>query len=394
VRPGRLELSRRGRRSPGAGRGLLYGVLIGLVAHAVGACGAGDGAPAAAAKPAVLVEGQAAASAQVLRARGWRTDFTRAEVPIATILDGGLSPEIFHPITNPRFARADETDLEAADPVVVFRGSATLRAWPLVHLLRRELVLDQVEDLPVAVTFCSLCASAVVLDRRLGDVVLELGVSGLLLEGNALLFDRASESLWRQLTGEAVVGEHAGARLALLPSFVISFGELERSHPEAELMQAPQEEEEREHDLEILQSWHVEKGLPPSWLRPEGSNPLEMVLAVAGAGPLIRSFDAEVRNVDVDGLALVTLPDPATAAAYRAQDGGTGPALGSQAAFRREVRGRALTFEKHPRGARDRETGTIWNCLGEAIEGALIGERLEPAPHVQAFRFATTALRP
>ena len=40
------------------------------------------------------------------------------------------------------------------------------------------------------------------------------------------------------------------------------------------------------------------------------------------------------------------------------------------------------------RRARDVETGSIWNALGEAVAGPLAGRALEPAPQSRVFRFA------
>jgi len=47
-------------------------------------------------------------------------------------------------------------------------------------LTRHEIVDDVIGGVPVAVTFCPLCNMAVVFDRRLGERVLEFGVSGFL----------------------------------------------------------------------------------------------------------------------------------------------------------------------------------------------------------------------
>jgi hypothetical protein len=42
----------------------------------------------------------------------------------------------------------------------------------------------------------------------------------------------------------------------------------------------------------------------------------------------------------------------------------------------------------------DEQTGSTWNVLGEAVEGPLVGERLEPVPHVDTFWFAWSAYQP
>ena len=52
------------------------------------------------------------------------------------------------------------------------------RAYPLAILTWHEIANDTVGGVPVSVTFCPLCNSAVAFDRRLGDVTLDFGVSG------------------------------------------------------------------------------------------------------------------------------------------------------------------------------------------------------------------------
>ncbi|HEX6233040.1 MAG TPA: DUF3179 domain-containing (seleno)protein, partial [Jiangellaceae bacterium] len=69
-----------------------------------------------------------------------------------------------------------------------------------------EIVNDTVGGIPVAITYCPLCNSGVGLDRRVGDKVLDFGTSGRLYASNLVMYDRQTESLWPQLTGQAAVG--------------------------------------------------------------------------------------------------------------------------------------------------------------------------------------------
>ena len=42
----------------------------------------------------------------------------------------------------------------------------------------------------------------------------------------------------------------------------------------------------------------------------------------------------------------------------------------------------------------DDETGSIWNILGQAVEGPLSGQKLNPVVHTNIFWFAIAAFRP
>lgn len=62
-----------------------------------------------------------------------------------------------------------------------------------------------------------------------------LGVSGKLIDGNLIMYDTATDSLWHQISGEARQGEFAGEQLAELPKdawAVYRWSEWSREHPE------------------------------------------------------------------------------------------------------------------------------------------------------------------
>ena len=109
---------------------------------------------------------------------------------------------------------------------VAIQGDA--RAYPIKILTWHEVVNDVVGGVPLAVTYCPLCQSVFVFDRRAGKTVREFGVSGLLYNSNVLMFDRqpmGEESLWSQAQMRAVSGPTAedGARLSILPSELTSW---------------------------------------------------------------------------------------------------------------------------------------------------------------------------
>ena len=60
-----------------------------------------------------------------------------------------------------------EANIPAAEPVITLElaGQAP-RAYPLRYMTWHEIVNDYVGDIPFTVTFCPLCNSAIVFDRR------------------------------------------------------------------------------------------------------------------------------------------------------------------------------------------------------------------------------------
>ena len=50
------------------------------------------------------------------------------------------------------------------------------------------------------------------------------------------MWDRQTESLWQQFTGEGIVGVLAGAQLVLVPSQIISFGSFRDAFPGGQVL--------------------------------------------------------------------------------------------------------------------------------------------------------------
>ena len=86
-------------------------------------------------------------------------------------------------------------------------------------------------DMLVLITFCPLCYSAIEFDRRVEGETHKFGVSGFLRHSDMVMFDRKTESLWQQFTGEAVVGDYTGINLKVLPSQLVSYKQFKEAYP-------------------------------------------------------------------------------------------------------------------------------------------------------------------
>ena len=86
---------------------------------------------------------------------------------------------------------------------------------------------------PVIVTFCPLCNTALAFERSLDGTVYEFGVSGVLRFNDLVMYDRQTESWWQQIGGEAIVGEVTGAELKPLPASIVSWGDFRTNFPNA-----------------------------------------------------------------------------------------------------------------------------------------------------------------
>jgi hypothetical protein len=100
-------------------------------------------------------------------------------------------------------------------------------------------VNDRIGGVPVTVTFCPLCNSALVFDGRLGGREYTFGVSGMLRHSDMVMYDRQTESWWQQFGGDAIVGEMTGAELTALASWMESWEGYRSRNPEGLVMLRP-----------------------------------------------------------------------------------------------------------------------------------------------------------
>ena len=153
--------------------------------------------------------------------RGWNTNWNKHTIDYDELLSGGPPRDGIPSIDEPEFVSPDEAEEWLADnePVIALEIDGDARAYPLQILTWHEIVNDTVGGVPVAVTFCPLCNSAITFDRRLDGEIYEFGTSGLLRNSDLVMYDRTTESLWQQFTGEAIVGDLVG-RAAGVPALV------------------------------------------------------------------------------------------------------------------------------------------------------------------------------
>jgi hypothetical protein len=194
---------------------------------------------------ATLIVAPLLAQAQELPSRwlrGWpNTDFTQIAVDPGEIFSGGPPKDGIPAITGPEMIAVTAEDrLDAREPVMVLEldGEAA-RAYPVRYLMWHEIVNDEVGGVPVAVTFCPLCNSGLIFDRRLDGRVLELGVSGMLRFSDMIMYDRQTESWWQQFNGRAIVGELLGAELTPMPALLESWQSYSARNPEGLVMDQP-----------------------------------------------------------------------------------------------------------------------------------------------------------
>ncbi|KAB1187385.1 MULTISPECIES: DUF3179 domain-containing (seleno)protein [Haloferax] len=153
--------------------------------------------------------------------------------------------------------------------VVGIERNGVARAYPLSILWWHEVVNDTLGGDPVLVTYCPICQSGMVAERRVGGVEALFQVSGHLWQppaiygfasveagrtfgasassgdadvrnsGNLVLYDEATGSYWSQLLAKAICGTQSGEKLRILPSTVATWGEWRAAYPETDALLPP-----------------------------------------------------------------------------------------------------------------------------------------------------------
>jgi len=168
----------------------------------------------------------------------WKTDFSKHTVPLGEFVSGGPGKGGIPAIDEPKFVSVSEADewLEDREPVIELELEGEARAYPLQILIWHEIVNDAVGGRPVAVTFCPLCNTALVFDRRVDGRLLDFGTTGYLRNSDLVMYDRQTESWWQQFGGEAVIGELAGKELEQVPAAVVAWSDFEAQHPDGRVL--------------------------------------------------------------------------------------------------------------------------------------------------------------
>jgi len=333
---------------------------------------------------------------------GWKTDFSRHTVPFTEILSGGPPRDGIPPIDQPKFIDFREADryLDRLEPIISFEINGDVRAYPLSILTWHEIVNDVVGGVPVAVTFCPLCNTAIVFDRRLDGVLHRFGTSGNFRNSDLIMWDRETESWWQQLTGEAIVGELAGKKLTFLPGPIISWRDFKDANPGGKVL-SQDTGFQRDYDRNPYVGYDRVDN-PPILFQGDLDGRLlpkeRVVTATVGdvdaASPFSILTQEKVVNYNVGGRDLVVFFKAGTRSALDELLIGMSEEIGATGLFDAELDGLKLTFRADGGDFIDNETGSSWNILGQAIQGPSTGKRLTPIVHTNSFWFAAAAFKP
>jgi hypothetical protein len=276
--------------------------------------------------------------------------------------------KMFHSYDSPAFAGADAVKVDSDDRVLAVKLGQEARAYPIRTMGYHHIVNDTVGGVPIAVTYCTLCHTGLVWSRVIDGKVLHFRLAGI-NNGNALLRDEETSSIWQQSTGEAIFGPLKGRHLEMIRSDELSFA-LWRSEQPQGLVLKPDAPYEAEYDPKDWES-HIAKTRTVVDTTSSGIGPHQLMLGVTVNGqskayPIETVLAAKMIQDRIEASPVVVLVGP-DGASIRAFEVGT------------DAEGSALRFAPGEGEAamRDAQTGSAWNFQGCAVEGSLTGRCLK-----------------
>ena len=333
---------------------------------------------------------------------GWNTDWSRHSVELSAFGAGGPLRDGIPSIDDPKFVSiADAREwLAGNEPVLVIAINGVARAYPLQILMFHELTNDVLSGIAILASYCPLCNAAIAFERTVDERVLEFGVSGLLRNSDMVMYDRATESLWQQYSGECIVGELLGTQLKAIPSSMLSLDQFAEAYPDGGVLSretgrnAPYGRNPYEHYDDPLTHPFAFTGDTDARMAPKArvvglhvdGKPVAYPHEVLTGSGAINDMQGETP------VAVFHLPG--VASALDEGEIAAGDDVGVTGAFDPVVDGQRLTFARVGSEFVDDETQTNWDILGRGISGPLEGRQLRQLLHHDTFWFAWFAFEP
>ena len=331
------------------------------------------------------------------------TDFCQHTIPYEEIF-GLLGRDQIPALDDPTFESIEQAAIWLTDPepVQLLQMGDDTQAYPLPILIWHEIVNDVIGGVPVVVTYCPLCNSALVFERTVNGRLLDFGTTGNIRNAGLIMYDHQTESWWQQFEGEAIAGELTGRKLKLLPSNIVSFADFKSQFPEG-LVLSIDTGFDRNYGENPYINYDALTNPRTKFFEGETDDrlpPKMRVLALtlgdsAVAYPYDRLEREKVVNDTIAEQPLVVFWKGGTLSPLYAPLIWESKDVGSAMAYSRKVNGQVLTFEPGAEAlAQDQETGTSWNIFGTAVDGPLTGEQLTPLSAHEFFWFAWAAFQP
>jgi hypothetical protein len=347
------------------------------------------------------------------------------------------------PSPAPAFVTLDEAAqwIDAREPVIAVEVRGEARAYPLQILTWHEIANDTLGGVPIAVTFCPLCNSAIAFDRRIpltdealatalandptvevgalddgfradfafqygdaptfvGGLEVTFGVSGFLYNSNLLMFDSQTFTLWSQILGEGNIGTLTGTRLLNYPAQIVAFESFRENFPDA-LVLSRETGFARDYGANPYPGYDdvdnppfLFNGVTDGRLPPKARVVSVELRGDSAAYPFEILEQARVVDDRVGDEPLTVFWQEGTSSALAEGQIAGSRDVGAVGVFSRNLGDRELSFSWNGDAFVDDQTGSLWDLSGRAVTGELAGSALRPLVHDNTLWFAWAAFKP
>lgn len=169
------------------------------------------------------------------------TSRDQMKIRLEEITWGGVRVDGIPSLDNPRMVSAKRAGyLIPGDLVFGVEINGDVRAYPLRIMGWHEMFNDVIGGVPVALAYCTLCGAGILFETTVEgrEKPLIFGSSGFLYRSNKLMFDRETNSLWNQFTGEPVAGKLVkdNIKLKIRPVTITSWQAWKKLHPDTKVL--------------------------------------------------------------------------------------------------------------------------------------------------------------
>jgi len=308
------------------------------------------------------------------------------------MIGGGPPKDGIPPIDKPNYISFKAASLFLHDDDVVFivEDDREVKIYPQKIMVWHEIVNDEFDGSKGAVTYCPLTGSAIGYYTTTGKVETTVGTSGKLVNSNLVMYDRATDSFWPQISGTAVLGKLKGQTFKTFPVIWTRWKFAKKKYKNAKVLSVntgfmrSYGRDPYGSYLRLGTYYDSGDALFPLLNRSEKLKPKDLVIGIKTDNDRVaisekRVIKERLVNIKAGKSNLVALYDPE---------------LDVVRVFSSSSNGYKHTLYLKGETISDRESGSYWNYRGEAVLGKLKGKKLDEITYFKLFWFAWNAYYP
>ena len=307
---------------------------------------------------------------------------------VQTSVSYGSIPSLYRP----QYTRVVDAALSLGkdDPVFVVRMPDGYRIYPQRIMVWHQVINELIDDRAYAITYCPISGCLAAYDASMDGVNLIFDVEGRLFEGNSVLMDRNSGSLWAQMLGMAFDGPLRGRGMPLLPVFWTDWNYASRYFPDAKVLATPQDSKKAYGrdpygSYQRSNTYYQNDVLIYPVSRLDRRFPRKTPMLGLEYNDLRLGID--IGYVKKNGTVNFFMGDKAIVAVHD-------PHMNVVRVFERQIWEKPSLFIKESGRLQDLETRSYWNYDGTCVEGNMQGASMKELFGIYAMWFAWFAMNP